>query len=569
MGLDNIDCKACRERGIAVIPARSENNTAVAEYVLAGLLMLARGCFAEHSLSPPGHGPGNVWWAARYPARCSVLSDSEGIARDVALRARACGMRVMAYDPFLPADAPDWEKLGVEPVMLETLLAEADAVSLHVPLTPDTRQLFDAGRLARMKPGAVLINTARGGIVEEAALADALRSGRLAGAMVDVFEKEPLPAGSPLADVPNCLLTPHIAGVTRESNVRVSAVVARKVAECLRGAACILTPEQLQDLGMAVFREAGVPEEAAASVVEALVRAELDGLPSHGFSRIPFYVDQALSGKVKARAIPLVRQAAPAAVLVDAGNGFAFPAILAGLEKAIPLARGNGVSVLGVTRSHHCGVVGLYAERIAEAGLISLIFSNTPAAMAPWNGSKASFGTNPLAFGCPREGKHPLVIDMSLSKVARGKIMGAKQRGEAIPEGWALDAAGRATTDPVAALGGTMIPVGDAKGAALALMVEILSATLTGANHAYEASSFFEPTGSAPGIGQTFILLDPKPLNPDFSARLEALCGHLLGQEGVRLPGERRFTLRERNRISGVNLPEALYNDLRKRAGVA
>ena len=127
----------------------------------------------------------------------------------------------------------------------------------------------------------------------------------------------------------------------------------------------------------------------------------------------------------------------------------------------------------------------------------------------------------------------------------------------------------RQTTDPVAALGGTMIPVGDAKGAALALMVEILSATLTGANHAYEASSFFEPTGSAPGIGQTFILLDPKPLNPDFSARLEALCGHLLGQEGVRLPGERRFALRERNRISGVNLPEALYNDLRKRAGVA
>ena len=216
----------------------------------------------------------------------------------------------------------------------------------------------------------------------------------------------------------------------------------------------ILTPEQLQDLGMAVFREAGVPEESAASVVEALVRAELDGLPSHGFSRIPFYVDQALSGKVKAQAIPLVRQPAPAAVLVDAGNGFAFPAILAGLEKAIPLARRNGVSVLGVTRSHHCGVVGLYAERIAEAGLISLIFSNTPAAMAPWNGSKASFGTNPLAFGCPREGKHPLVIDMSLSKVARGKIMGAKQRGEAIPEGWALDAAGRATTDPVAALGG-------------------------------------------------------------------------------------------------------------------
>ena len=213
VGLDNIDCKACRERGIAVIPATGANNTAVAEYVLAGLLMLARGCYCGTFAVAAG-----AW-----PRERMVGGEISG--------------KVLGLDPFLPVDAPDWEKLGVEPVMLETLLAEADAVSLHVPLTPDTRQLFDAGRLARMKPGAVLINTARGGIVEEAALADALRSGRLAGAMVDVFEKEPLPAGSPLADVPNCLLTPHIAGVTRESNVRVSAVVARKVAECLRGAA--------------------------------------------------------------------------------------------------------------------------------------------------------------------------------------------------------------------------------------------------------------------------------------------------------------------------------------------
>ena len=201
------------------------------------LLMLARGCYCGTFAVAAGSWPRERMVGGEISGKVLGLVGFGGIARDVALRARACGMRVMAYDPFLPADAPDWEKLGVEPVTLETLLAEADAVSLHVPLTPDTRQLFDAGRLARMKPGAVLINTARGGIVEEAALADALRSGRLAGAMVDVFEKEPLPAGSPLADVPNCLLTPHIAGVTRESNVRVSAVVARKVAECLRGAA--------------------------------------------------------------------------------------------------------------------------------------------------------------------------------------------------------------------------------------------------------------------------------------------------------------------------------------------
>ena len=175
VGLDNIDCKACRERGIAVIPATGANNTAVAEYVLAGLLMLARGCYCGTFAVAAGAWPRERMVGGEISGKVLGLVGFGGIAREVALRARACGMRVMAYDPFLPADAPDWEKLGVEPVMLETLLAEADAVSLHVPLTPDTRQLFDAGRLARMKPGAVLINTARGGIVEEAALADALR----------------------------------------------------------------------------------------------------------------------------------------------------------------------------------------------------------------------------------------------------------------------------------------------------------------------------------------------------------------------------------------------------------
>ena len=331
----------------------------------------------------------------------------------------------------------------------------------------------------------------------------------------------------------------------------------------------LLSYNELRELGLAVFARAGVDPDAAACVVDGLVLAELDGMPSHGFSRIPFYVDQALSGKVQKLARPVVSKPAPASVLVDACNGYAFPAIRDGLAVAAPLAKQYGVSVLGVTRSHHCGVAGHYVEKLANDGLISLAFSNTPAAMAPWGGSQATFGTNPLAFGCPRAGT-PLVIDMSLSKVARGKIMNAKQRGDAaIPEGWALDAQGQPTTDPVAALGGTMIPAGDAKGAALALMVEILAATLTGGNHAYEASSFFEAKGTPPGIGQFFILIDPLPLNPSFPARLEALCAHMLGQEGVRLPGARRFALREKNRQNGVTLPDSLFADLRARAGLA
>ncbi|MDE5879371.1 MAG: Ldh family oxidoreductase [Desulfovibrio sp.] len=328
-----------------------------------------------------------------------------------------------------------------------------------------------------------------------------------------------------------------------------------------------LHEDELRELGLAVFAAAGVPEENAASVVEALVMAELDGLPSHGFSRIPFYVNQALSGKVKGAVRPEVSQPAPAVVLVDAGEGYAFPAIRAGLERAVPVAKSYGVAGLGVRRSHHCGVLGLYAEQLAEQGLISLIFSNTPAAMAPWGGAKASFGTNPIAFGCPRAGQAPLVIDLSLSKVARGKVMGAKQRGEAIPEGWALDAEGRPTTDPEAALKGTMIPLGDAKGSALALMVEVLAAALTGSNYAFEASSFFEAEGPAPGIGQTFLLIDPKPFNAGFAQKVEQLFGQILAQAGTRLPGERRMERRRASRASGVELPDALYADLKRRAG--
>lgn len=330
-----------------------------------------------------------------------------------------------------------------------------------------------------------------------------------------------------------------------------------------------LSIDTLRDLGMAVFRRAGVPEENAACVVDALILAETDGLPSHGFSRIPFYVDQARSGKVKGDARPEISLPAPAVVLADAREGYAFPAIKAGLERAVPLARTHGLCALGVRRSHHCGVLGHYTEQLADAGLISLIFSNTPAAMAPWGGCRASFGTNPLAFGCPREhGKH-LVIDLSLSKVARGKVMGAKQRGESIPEGWALDAEGRPTTDPAAALRGTMVPMGDAKGSALALMVEILAAALTGSHYAFEASSFFEAEGPSPGIGQSFILIDPTPFNHEFPAKLETLCAHILDQSGARLPGARRMASRRAHCSEGIELADMLYEDLMRRAGRA
>ena len=327
-----------------------------------------------------------------------------------------------------------------------------------------------------------------------------------------------------------------------------------------------LPVKELRELGLAVFAAAGVSAENAEQVVEALVEAELEGIGSHGFSRIPAYADQALSGKVNGTAKPMVSRPKPSVVMVDACNGFAFPAINAGIQAAKEQAAAQGMCGLGITRSHHCGVLGQFVEKIAESGLIGIAFANSPAAMAPWGGSSACFGTNPIAFGCPRKDAPPLVIDLSLSKVARGKIMVAKQRGESIPEGWALDPQGKPTTDPAAALAGTMIPLGDAKGAALALMVEILAATLTGANHANEASSFFDATGPAPGVGQFFIVIDPQPFNAQFSQRLEVLCHSILDQGNTRLPGARRIEQRKKRLEEGVTLPDALLADLRKRA---
>lgn len=326
---------------------------------------------------------------------------------------------------------------------------------------------------------------------------------------------------------------------------------------------------QLQALAETVLVASGVSAGNARSVALALIAAERDGIASHGLSRLPFYADQARSGKVDGLVQPTVAVEG-GVVRVDAGRGFAYPAIEQGLAAAIPLARTQGVVALAIGQSHHFGVAGHHVEAIAEAGLVGIAMGNTPAAMAPWGGSTPVYGTNPLAFAAPRK-PHPLVVDLSLSKVARGKIMVAAKRGDTIPEGWALDPHGAATTDPEQALAGSMVPLGDAKGAALALMVEILTAGLTGSNLAFEASSFFTAEGEAPRVAQLFLLLDPDRFagGSVFAERLETLAGAILGQAGTRLPGERRLVHREQADQAGVVVPPALLRELEQRAGSA
>jgi (S)-sulfolactate dehydrogenase len=237
VGLDNIDVAACRERGIQVIPALGANALAVAEYVVAVAMVLLRGAYASTAEVAAG-----AWPRSRLSNGREIAGKTLGvvgfgdIGRRTARLARGLGMRIVAHDPGLVANSPVWAEEGAARVALDDALAIADVVTLHVPLTPQTRHLVDARRLASMKPDAILIDTARGGVVDEAALAEALKAGRLGGAALDVFEHEPLPADSPLAGCPNLVLTPHIAGVTRESNERVSALVAERVAAALAAA---------------------------------------------------------------------------------------------------------------------------------------------------------------------------------------------------------------------------------------------------------------------------------------------------------------------------------------------
>ncbi len=313
-------------------------------------------------------------------------------------------------------------------------------------------------------------------------------------------------------------------------------------------------------------RSSGVTASVATSVARALVAAEAEGQVGHGFSRLADYVAQAKSGKVNAQADVSVSHRGPASVFVDADQGFAYPAMEAALEAGLPLVDQMGVAVMAIGNSHHCGALSVQVEKIAQAGFIGMMVANTPKAIAPWGAREAIFGTNPIAFASPRAEGPPLVIDLSLSVVARGKVMAARKAYKDIPLGWALDAEGQPTTDPEAALAGTMVPIGDAKGTALALMVEILAAAFTGSAFSKDAGSFFHAEGAPPRVGQTMIGIKPDPAS-GFAPQVEELLGTISAMEGVRLPGDRRRQAIEAAEANGLHVPAAFIATARALAG--
>jgi len=321
----------------------------------------------------------------------------------------------------------------------------------------------------------------------------------------------------------------------------------------------------LERLVAAALEAADTSPANAASVARALVAAEVVRQKGHGLSRVASYAAQARARKIHGHAIPTATRTRPATLSVDAAHGFAYPALdlaLAGLQA---IALETGIAAAGIRRSHHAGALGLVTERLAGAGLVALMLANTPSAMAPWGGRRALFGTNPIAFAAPRLGGPPIVVDLALSEVARGKILAAAQHGEPIPSGWAIDKEGRPTTDAKAALGGTLTPAGGAKGAALALMVELLAAAVTGAHFAEEASSFLDDKGPPPATGQLIIVIDASSLGAggELAARVADLARDIEAEPGARVPGAQRQALRAEAAANGLCIERSVMDAIR------
>jgi (2R)-3-sulfolactate dehydrogenase (NADP+) len=330
-----------------------------------------------------------------------------------------------------------------------------------------------------------------------------------------------------------------------------------------------LSLADLHGLAERALIRAGASDAMAGATARALVYAEARGLASHGMSRVGQYATHLRNGRADGAAVPTIAGGRGGAVLVDARCGLAYPACALAVTETVRLARAFGVAFAGVTNSHHFGVAAYHLEPLGPAGLVGLAFGNSPAAMPAAGGRRPLFGTNPIAAIFPRAQHPPLLVDLSLSEVARGKLMVAAREGRAIPLGWALDKDGSPTTDPRAGLEGSMLAMGGTKGAMLALVVELLVTALTGAALGFEATSFFVDQGNRPRLGQAFLAVDPAALAglQVYDERMEALIAAMRADPAVRLPGDRRRALARAAEEDGVEIAPALHRQLVELAG--
>jgi (2R)-3-sulfolactate dehydrogenase (NADP+) len=324
--------------------------------------------------------------------------------------------------------------------------------------------------------------------------------------------------------------------------------------------------QALYELASTALKKAGAHSKMAEAAARHLVQAEEQGLPTHGMSRVPFYCSMLRNGRADGTAQPSMAAERAAVCLIDNADGLPYVAAEWAVAEVIQRAQRNGIGFAGIRNSAHVGVMGIHLLPVARAGLVGLAFTNSPAAIPAFGGRKALFGTNPVAAVFPRKDKDPLVIDLALTTVVRGRIMMAMRKGERIPEGWALDRHGKPTTDPKEAIEhGSLFPIGGAKGAMLALTFELLCAALTGAAIGPEADSFFSEQGNKPRIGQAFMAIDPSALAgmDTFNERTETVVRTMLADPEVRLPGARRFASRKAA-AAGIEVPDDLLAQIEK-----
>ncbi|MFB4369304.1 MULTISPECIES: Ldh family oxidoreductase [unclassified Pseudomonas] len=326
-----------------------------------------------------------------------------------------------------------------------------------------------------------------------------------------------------------------------------------------------LTLDEARTLSLSILRHAGFSEAQAQAVTATVVAGERDGCASHGLYRVLGCVSSLKAGKVVADAEPEVIDQAPSIVRVDARGGFSQLAFQAGLPVLADKARANGIAALAINRCVHFSALWVEIEQLTELGLVALACNPSHAWVAPAGGSKPIFGTNPIAFGWPRAGKQPFIFDFATSAIARGDIELHRRAGKPNPEGWGIDADGQPSTSAEAVMSGAMLTFGGHKGSALAAMVELIAGPLIGDLTSAESLAYDAGSKSSPYHGELIIALDPQRFlgaaADEHLARAEVLFDGIEGQ-GARLPSQRRYDARDRSLSEGVQLPQALYDDL-------
>lgn len=327
-----------------------------------------------------------------------------------------------------------------------------------------------------------------------------------------------------------------------------------------------LSLDEVRDLATRTLVHLGASKDNADAVADVITAAERDECKSHGLFRLPGYGVALRNGRIDGKAVPVIADLAPGVVQVDAKGGFAPLALNAGRAPLAEKARSQGIAAMPLVNAYHFAALWYEVEALAVLGLVAFAFVNSRSYVAPAGGAKPLYGTNPMAFGWPRKGRPPLVFDQASSASARGEIMIHKRDGKPIPEGWAIDHEGMPTTDPAAALAGAQLPFGGYKGAAVALMVELMASGLPQSHFGFEAAAEDTGDGGPAKGGELLLAMDPSRFavgGGDAALdHAETLFARLLAQDGTRLPSDRRYAARQRTPREGIRIPTQLHDEI-------